>query len=103
MSVSPAQKYTVGAGWFAVLLSALYAIFQLLKKQPVLLPAATIIFARFVIALGRNTDIATLIAIDGSGIQMQSVALTLKLSRELNVRRRVKLFSLQVALDGRNF
>ena len=68
-----------------------------------MLPAATIIFARFVVALGRNTDIATLIVIDGSSVQMQSVALMLKLSRELNVRRRVKLFSLQVALDGRNF
>ena len=103
MSASPAQKYTIGASWFAVLLSALYVIFQLLKKLPVLLPAATIIFAQFVIALERNTDIATLIAIDGSSVQMQSVALMLKLSRELNVRRRVKLFSLQVALDGRNF
>ena len=104
MSASPTQKYTIRAGWFAVLLSALYVIFWLLKKQLVLLPAATIIFVQFVIALGRNMVIATLIAIHGSGIQMQNVALTLKLSRELNVRRRrVKLFSLQVALDGQNF
>ena len=103
MSASPIQKYTIRASWFAVLLSALYVIFRLLKKQPVLLPAATIIFVPFVVALGRNMVIATLIAIDGSGIQMQNVALTLKLSRELNVRRRVKLFSLQVALDGQNF
>ena len=102
VSTSPTQKYTIRAGWFAVLLSVLYVIFQLLEKQPVSLPTATIIFVRFVIALERNTVIAKLIAIHGSGIQMQNVTLMLKLSRELDVRRRVKLFLLQVALDSQN-
>ena len=103
MSASPAQKDTVRVVWFAVLLSALYVIFQLLIRLLVLLPAVTIIFVRFVVALGRNMGMATLIVICEGVVQMQNVVLMLKASGQLKARKRGRLFSMQAVLDGQNY
>src|SRR5271168_417563 len=103
VSASPAQKDTIRVVWFAVLLSALSVIFQPLVRLLVLLPAVTIIFVRFVVALGRNMATATLIVICGGIVQMQNVVLMLKASGQLKARKRGRLFSMQAVLDGRNY
>ena len=103
MYASPAQKDTIRVDWFVALLYVLYVISLPLERQLLLLLAVTITFVPFVVALGRSMVMAILIVILGSGIQMQSVAFTLKLSRLLKVRRQVRLCSLQLALDGLNY